>query len=732
LLQSLRSPSCTPAGLLARLFAFVIGCGALAACGGGGGGDDGDADAGRSSDVGNVDVSAPVADFAVTPIPGAPMWIEFDSNQAWWIGDATFDWTIGDSPPVTASGPRVAHGFSREGTFEVALTVTDELGRQATKTKWLRVTPSIVTLVSDTRRPMPNLVGMTQTEATATLNAIGLPLSGVTPVVSNTHSPGTVVSQWPAVDSNLNDPNITGARISVASWIGFGDVYVWQNSYERRLSERPLVPDAVRLVVRDVRSVYEIASVVARIGGTDTTLSYATRVPCSGSVRISCPGYFGDVSFAAQGVGEVAFEIRARDVVGNEIVGAYTVIHDNPPQLFVGQPANDSVVFGTLPVDVHCGDDSSCTVEIRVNGTTVASAPGHVGGPITLSTPVNTTVQIGMIARDERQSVSHSRTVYHEDPARLSVVDVVPGEIIDARGTRVLSYIEIATGDRLLIRDTATGSDEEIPIVGRSIQPTRAFLLSNGAIFESSSVTGCSCQSVSLWRLGSLTTLGSVTSGTLSVSGEFAIFNEGNTLRRLDAQSGAVDVVTTTGERLGNSVTADGTVVFWGDGPAHQLYRYRAGLVTALTNAPTLSHAWPLTDGDNTVFRRSLPNQTVHDIMLLEDTTATTVVSGLTTALGYRIANGWVAFENLGAQLQRQVFVRSPSGIIQQRTIFGTSSQIEWLRGNGELTVINQTRRYFSDGVNLPISQAIGESYLLADRWHVAIKGTLLAVNTTN
>ena len=47
--------------------------------------------------------------------------------------------------------------------------------------------------------------------------------------------------------------------------------------------------------------------------------------------------------------------------------------------------------------------------------------------------------------------------------------------------------------------------------------------------------------------------------------------------------------------------------------------------------------------------------------------------------------------------------------------------------------VDNQTRRYFSDGVNLiPISNAAGESFVLNDRWHVAIKGTLLEVHTTN
>src|SRR5687767_14229701 len=52
------------------------------------------------------------------------------------------------------------------------------------------------------------------------------------------------------------------------------------------------------------------------------------------------------------------------------------------------------------------------------------------------------------------------------------------------------------------------------------------------------------------------------------------------------------------------------------------------------------------------------------------------------------------------------------------------------VRDTGGVMVVNQTRRYFSDGVTfITISQAIGESYVLNDRWHVAIKGTLLEVN---
>jgi hypothetical protein len=230
---------------------------------------------------------------------------------------------------------------------------------------------------------------------------------------------------------------------------------------------------------------------------------------------------------------------------------------------------------------------------------------------------------------------------------------------------------------------------------------------------------------------------------SLWVAGEFAIYSTStspNVLLRLFVSSTGLSAdVSATAELTNNSVAADGTVAFWAGAPAHQLFRYRAGVQTALTNAPTQSHAWPLTDGENTVFRKSVPGQNAYNIALLEGTTEIALASALNynpqPRTDYAIANGWVAFTSLSAQQQKQVHVRSPgpTGTVQQRTQFSTPSRIETLRDNGELMLINQSRRLFSDGVNLmPVSSVNGVSYVVNGAWHIAIRGTLFAVDTSD
>jgi hypothetical protein len=492
-----------------------------------------------------------------------------------------------------------------------------------------------------------------------------------------------------------------------------------------------------------VGSTYEVDEVIARVGGVDTRLPYVPSTGIGPALAGPRPGYRDTVSFAGQAVGAVTLEIRARDVRGNESVRSYSVIHDNPPQLSVTQPDSLSVSLGTLRVDASCSDDSgTCTVDARIGqtGPPLASGQGRVVGTINLPPPYPRQLDVWIVASDQRHTTMQGYPVYLEDPARLSVVAEVPGEIIDARGTRVLYVIDGDTGDRLIIRDMTTGADEEIPLVGRSIRPTHAFLVSDGAVFESRPVNGSPLYA-SLWRFGALTDVATMTDASLAVGGDFAIFSEAQTnaniLRRLDTTSGVFEVVTTALGSHRSSVAADGTVVFSSGGPAHQLYRYRAGMQVALTNAPNQSHVWPRTDGDNTVFAKAPASQAANEVALIEGTTETSLASALMTepqaGADYAIANGWVAFTRPNAQSQEQVFVRSPVGAVQQRTIFSGSSRIDNLRGNGDLLFINQTQRYFSDSVDfVPISSSAGESFLLNDRWHIAIRGTLLQVDTNH
>lgn len=86
--------------------------------------------------------SAPIAEFTVTPTsPLANTNATFDGNTSTVGAGATIQqwlWDFGDGTP-TGSGNRVTHSFAAIGPYTVKLTVTDSLGRQASKTTTVTV-----------------------------------------------------------------------------------------------------------------------------------------------------------------------------------------------------------------------------------------------------------------------------------------------------------------------------------------------------------------------------------------------------------------------------------------------------------------------------------------------------------------------------------------------------------------------------------------------------------------
>lgn len=671
----------------------------------------------------------PVAIFSAAPISGQlPLAVQFDSAGSTEGASVQYYWDLGDQATVH-SAQRHTHVYTSAGSFAATLVVTDVRNGVSYTSRTSRT-------IEVSARQMPNLIGRSQTEAMATLAAIGLPLTSVTPILTGAAPPGSVISQAPPAGEQLTQtPNV---RINVAQALILTDVYVlYGSSSWEYLPDRPrVVGDVVNIYVRNTSSLYEIAQIVARVGGTDTPLAFTpTHDFCRGG---PCPGFAGTVSLAGQPVGDVTLEIRALDVVGNEAARTFTLIHDNRPLLTVTQPLPSGAFLGAVPIDASCSDDTPCVVEVGVGGTIYASGEGSLDGSIDLSTFANNAVDVVISARDERNpTVRQTRRVYIEEPGRLSVVGQVPGDILDVRGSRVLYALRDATGDRLVIRDRTSGTEEQYQAVGHTIRP-RAFLLSVGALFESLP-PGPSVRSATLYRQGVATNLGQITGTPYWADGD-AIIIQGTTLRRIDGTSGAIETVTTAADPTGtHAVLADGTVVFSAGSPSYQLHRHRAGVQSALTNAPTFSHTSPQTDGVNTAFIKSVPDQTIYSIALLDGTTETTLVSSLSyvpvPVNDYAVANGWVAFTSPGPQQERQVHVRSPgpAGVIQQRTQYANSSRIETLRDNGELMLINQSRRHFSDGVSLvPVSSSNGKSYIANGTWLLAIGGTLFTVDTSD
>lgn len=95
--------------------------------------------------------------------------------------------------------------------------------------------------------------------------------------------------------------------------------------------------------------------------------------------------------------------------------------------------------------------------------------------------------------------------------------------------------------------------------------------------------------------------------------------------------------------------------------------------------------------------------------------------------------NGWVAYTVLGGSGQSQVWLRTPSGDERQITFFSTSSHIETLAPNGDITTISQNRRYLTrlGSSIVDVSSYFkgrSDSYFQNGKWFVVIGGTLFSI----
>jgi hypothetical protein len=430
--------------------------------------------------------------------------------------------------------------------------------------------------------------------------------------------------------------------------------------------------------------------------------------------------------------------VRATDVRGNVGEASSTVVHDNPPRLTVAQPLDLSVALPTVPLEARCSDDQpGCTVELRINGSLAQSAPGALTGPLDLGSLSGTTVELLLRARDSAgQLVSEERTIYAEDGTRLRVVAEVPGAILDADATRLLFVMPGPGGDVLAIHDRGTGLTATIPLPAqRDVFDDAAFLTPGGAIVVSTQADGSSLTArLHLWRLGVLSDLGRPDGlDSLVVSGAHAIWSVGKDLYRLNTVSGAPVRVSSEAGNWSNSVADDGTVAFWTT--AHQVVMDESGRQTALTSDTSRWHIWPVTDGNNVVYRRTDTARREHAIVLIAGTASIVLAAERDveplSGNDYQVNAGWAAYTDLGAQEQLHVFTRSPQGSVTRHTDLAASSRIDGLGPNGEVMIISRRQRYFSRGAGLvPVSSSSGESYWLDGAWYVAIGRALLAVDT--
>ncbi|MCU1264854.1 MAG: hypothetical protein JWM21_1172 [Acidobacteria bacterium] len=488
-----------------------------------------------------------------------------------------------------------------------------------------------------------------------------------------------------------------------------------------------------------VSSTFELQSVKANVDGRETALVFTTSGPC----EYGCPAWTGIVSLAGLTRGAKVLTVTATDVMNGSAQAQQNFIHDQRPTLTVTAPLAETVARPALHLTALCTDDdpAGCSsITVTIDGSTIAGGQSSVDVNVSLAAYDGRHVTIRFDALDTRNQLARiSRPVFVEAGDKLTEVETVSGSILDAQRDRIL-FLETTDGANVLkIRDRNSGQDTLV-----LNDPTRVsrygFLTSPGAIFVTQRLNGSSLTDLIYeWRDGALQSLGNPnSSSSLKVRGDFAIWSSGQHLIRRDLRSGTNTEVATIAGNFMNDVTAAGDVVFWSSqSPTNfNIYRYSAGSTTQLTSDSVLWNTYTLTDGINVIYRKGDPccsNQTFSIVMkatsgeiILAPPRSTEPNPGT----DYQVNEGWAAFTRLGTGGQRQVWTRSPDGIENQLSFFGTTSTIGALGPAGELTFLNGGRTYLARANQSPanIASDLGVSFARDGHWYVTIGRSLFLV----
>jgi hypothetical protein len=273
---------------------------------------------------------------------------------------------------------------------------------------------------------------------------------------------------------------------------------------------------------------------------------------------------------------------------------------------------------------------------------------------------------------------------------RLSWEDTVHNFIYDVSSDRILYQNDSG----VFIRNRQTDLDEAIPNSKDYPKqtPHRGFLTPDGAVFLVEPDPFYTW-SMFHWKNGMLVapvSMNSDTTTTLIVKGNYAIWNVGSTLSRRDLTSEETTVISMDAHTNSNDVAENGDVVYWTG--QYRIARWRNGQTEFFPKDPGFMNTYPLTDGTNIVYE-SKKTDVSYSIRLITPTGETSLVDSDKQLGGYRINNGWVAYQkNWG------IWLRSPEGAIRQIVPDSSKHFLVGLSPNGEvLTRSSNVHFYLSD-----------------------------------
>ena len=457
-----------------------------------------------------------------------------------------------------------------------------------------------------------------------------------------------------------------------------------------------------------VHSTFAVTSVTARIGESQTDLTFANAEEWTGEVDVS-----------AVDRGDVTLVLSVTDVNGQMLIDSKTVRHDELPVLQWTEPLEFSVARPSLPIVASCSDDDPAgCVSIRVTVSETNGGDAEIlfdegGAPVddmaSLAAFEGREAVLAVGIEDSAgQSLGESRHVFVESSTRLVEIDSAGGRIWDADDQRAL-YADEAPGypvlkihDRVLGVDTIVFDDPDADIDDSHLSPFGAILAQHPHLSPDTTILES--------REGALIDLGPTVSdygvNTIAAAGDFALwlapFDPPDwSLTRRDLRNG-ISLVVAINSGSCCEISTDGDVVFAEGFNTSDIFRYEDGVLETLTvdgAGGEFRNTNPRTDGSLVAYQKIVADSDPSSyILALHDGNAETLITSAsaTQPYPYLVSNGFVAYHGSDSLGLSQVWVRFPDGTLTQVTEFNAFSSIEALSTEGDLALSNDGRRYIT------------------------------------
>jgi len=429
--------------------------------------------------------------------------------------------------------------------------------------------------------------------------------------------------------------------------------------------------------------------------------------------------------------------VTAVDTAGNQKVVSQPFIYDHAPLLTVDSPLDWSVARPLLHVKARCASALGCSLNIRwKNSSDQIHAGYQVDTLLDLSAHEGSLGTVEIVASDNLfQASTATKQVYVEGSPYLKEMFAARDQIRDFNYHKlfVTNIVDIITGDTTPIPYQG--------VLGNGYYSNR--ITPYGALFSRQDSAGPPV--LYDWNGGSLYSLGPLNgSGSLRVAGDHALWSNGDSLHLRDLRVPRDTIISNSAGNDVNDVAGNGMAVYWDKD--YNIHRYAGGISTVLTNTNDGKwNTWPVTDGYNTVYRKSDPCCTNQQYSIhLFDGLSNTELSNMGTREArpgdnYQANSKYTAFTRPDSAGILQVWLRDTLGVSEQMTFASSDRYIDRLGSGGDMIVASQPafvtatgRRYFINKDTRQVTDlcsTLGVAYYRDSDWYLVLGRMLYRLN---